>query len=144
MAWATTADVLELTDVTVTTGAVTRAQHVIETLIGRTEAAAGANIKPSDARKLGNAVAYQAAYMTAHPELLTATDVASIAQPDLSVTYRGTGDEPAQLVSPMARLALRTVSFIRPRSIAGESWTTDPDRDGDDDNDEEHGTWQPI
>src|SRR5688572_28145066 len=104
MAWSSAADVLAKTGATVTEAQVAIAQGMIESVIGRTEADAGANIKARDARQLGHAVAYQAAYVAANPALLEVGDLSSVSQPDLSVTFRdGGGDTPGvRLISPMA------------------------------------------
>lgn len=134
MALTTTAAVLTATGVTVTNAQVTIAQGIVEDLLGITEESASGNLTARDTRILGRAINYQAAYIAANPDLFGLGDVASVAQPDLSVTFRGDGSGP-NLVSPMTRQVLRQFRRSGPRSVAVESWLTNPgpiDEDGDD------------
>lgn len=98
-AWCTVADVLAYTGLAVSSSNVTTAQGSIEALIHRVW-------RDTDASKrdfywLSRAVAWQAAYHAAHPELLTMMDVQSISQDGLSITFKSSGT-PMAMYSPTA------------------------------------------
>lgn len=99
-AWCALADIPALTgQPTPEAGDLTAAQAMTEALIHRVW-------RPTDTGKrdyywLQRAVAWQAVYVAAHPEVLTMMDVASMSQDGISVTFRS-GAQPAQLFSPVA------------------------------------------
>jgi hypothetical protein len=96
-----------LSDITALTGqptpsqsSLTAAQSMLEALIHRVW-------RPTDVERrdyywLARAVAWQAVYLEAHPELVTMMDVASISQDGLSITFKG-GTGAVQLYSATAR-----------------------------------------
>lgn len=110
-------DVQNLTGISVKTDAIKQASAVIEMFVGR----------PLDTDRLGtadqgflkSAVIYQAAWMDSHPEVFSTMNVASINQPDLGVRFRD--DPDAHLIAPLARVALRRVSWRRSRSVSARS-----------------------
>lgn len=99
-AWVALADIPGLTGQPMPSGDdLIAAQKMTEALIHRVW-------RPTDAAKrdyywLRQAVAWQAVYVAAHPEVLTMMDVASMSQDGISVTFRA-GSQPAQLFSPIA------------------------------------------
>lgn len=102
-----------LTDIPALTGqpmpsqsSLTAAQSMLEGLIHRVW-------RPTDVERrdyywLSRAVAWQALYVEAHPELLTMMDVASISQDGLSITFKG-GTGAVQLYSQTARSFLNAL-----------------------------------
>jgi uncharacterized iron-regulated membrane protein len=112
MAWATEAETLALTGVTVSTSVLAQAQGVIELFSGMTEdnttELAGAN-----ARMLRVAVAYQAAWMTSQIDVTSRTDVAQFEQDGARFTAGGAD---ALILAPLARRALDRLSWLRRRS----------------------------
>lgn len=143
MAWApTNGEVLTRTGVQVTDATITVAQSIIEDEIGRTEEAASGNTTAKDERILARAIGYQAAYLTLNPGIVNGLDVVSFSQPDYSATLRsGAG---GTVLAPMAKRTLRHLPRVGVRSVAVESWTTDPDRQGADEDDATDQEWTPI
>jgi hypothetical protein len=125
---------------------ITAAQTIIEDEIGRTEASASGNIPEGsrDERLLRRAIAYQAVYLEAHPDLLEGFDLASFSQPDFSATLRDSGGPGGHIVAGMAARTLRKLRGVGPRSVAVESWTTRPGGDGTVDDDADASEWTPI
>ena len=98
-AWCTVTDVLSFTGAAVTATDVNIAQGMIEALVKRVW-------RPTDATTrdfywLTRATAWQAAFVAAHPELLTMMDLRSISQDGLSITFRD-GSTPMAMYSPTA------------------------------------------
>jgi hypothetical protein len=60
------------------------------------------------------ATAYQAAWITDHPDLFTHTDIQSINQDGIFYVHQ---HENSYLIAPMARRALRRLSWMRQRNI---------------------------
>lgn len=115
--YATPADVMNLTGTQVSDQQCAQAQFVIDLVTNRTIAVSG-QLRPRDLGWLRYAVAYQAAWITAHPEIFTVQDVQSISQDGLSVTWRSTSGVEVRYLSPLACRALSRVSWMRSRSIA--------------------------
>jgi hypothetical protein len=110
--YASVEDVKSITGVSVDATAVKRAQTVIEAYTGKPEADV---LHTNDQHRLQIATAYQAAYADSHPELFNMMDVSSFNQGDLGMSFKD--DETNALVAPMARMALKGLSWFRPRSI---------------------------
>lgn len=113
MAWATTGEVLTYTGITVTDEELAQAQAMIEIFADVTEDA-DANMKTKNLRLLKMAVAYQAAWITEHPDLFTHVDVSTMLQDGLQFVA---GHENAFVLAPMARRAVNRLSWRRNRSI---------------------------
>lgn len=117
-AWTTTEAVASLTGLTVTAADIAAAQGIIElktgvlieqypTLWGR------------DAAWIGRAVAYQAAFMSEHPDLFSRMRVGSASQEGQS--FAGTGDY--MTVAPLARAAMKRLSWKGTHSTSHERAT---------------------
>lgn len=111
MAWATTGEVLTYTGITVTEAEVDQAQFMVEMFADVTE---DAILSTKNLRFLKMATAYQAAWMTEHPDIFTHVDVSTMLQDGLQFTR---GHENATLLAPMARRAINRLSWRRNRSI---------------------------
>lgn len=111
--WATTGDVVTLTGREVSTETVTVAQTIVELAAGRIYNAAD-TLKPGDAERLRRAVAFQAVYVDANPDVFTARPVETERFGDMSVTYAdNTAAVGALQLAPLAAMALRGVSWRR-------------------------------
>lgn len=113
MAWATAAETLTYTGITVTDDEIEQAQAMVEMFADVTEDA-NANMKSKNLRLLKMAVAYQAAWITEHPDVFTHVDVSTMLQDGLQFV---SGHENAFLLAPMARRAIARLSWRRNRSI---------------------------
>jgi hypothetical protein len=113
MSWATTGEVLTYTGIEVTEAEVTQAQFIVEMFADVTEDA-DINISTKNLRFLKMAVAYQAAFMTEHPDLFTHVDVSTMLQDGLQFV---SGHENAFILAPLTRRALNRLSWRRNRSI---------------------------
>lgn len=111
MAWATTGEVLTYTGITVTEAEIQQAQFMVEMFADVTE---DAIVSTKNLRFLKMATAYQAAWITEHPDLFTHVDVSTMLQDGLQFTR---GHENATLLAPMARRAINRLSWRRNRSI---------------------------
>lgn len=111
MAWATTAEALTYTGIVVTSAQIEQAQFIVEIFADVTE---DAIVSTKNARFLKMAVAYQAAFITEHPDLFTHVDVSTMLQDGLQFTR---GHENAFLLAPMARRAINRLSWRRNRSM---------------------------
>ncbi|MFD5089326.1 hypothetical protein ACFWMR_01900 [Amycolatopsis thailandensis] len=136
--WATVADVLKFTGKTVGEDKVTMAQANIDLVAGRL---------PADAERIGDrdqhwlklAVAYQAAWLTAQPDVFERLDVRSTGQSSAS------GEEGWLQLAPFAKWALKRVSWLGSRSLRVKAPYEGSDAQRvvyGDDNDP--GTWVPI
>lgn len=111
MTMATVDEVTSLTGMNIGEADIAIAQSIVELTCGRAEA----DLKPRDQRWMKMAVAYQAAWMASHPEVFSTMDVSSMSQTDMSVVFRN--DREAVYLAPLARKALRRVSWRGTRSI---------------------------
>ncbi len=111
MAWATTAEAFTYTGIPVTTAQIEQAQFIVELFSDVTE---DATVSSKNQRFLKMAVAYQAAFITEHPDLFTHVDVSTMLQDGLQFTR---GHENAFLLAPMARRAINRLSWRRNRSL---------------------------
>lgn len=111
--WATVADVYRATGTAVTDAVLAQAQSTIDVAAGRTYAAAP-RTGARDVGWLRLAVAYQAAWLTAQPDMFVRMDITSTG---------GSGDSAVAgaagwlTLAPMARRALNRCSWIRSRSL---------------------------
>ncbi len=114
MAWANTAETLSYTGITVSQDTLDSAQFMVEVFADVTEVSSDAgNISAKNLRLLKLAVAYQAAWMTAQPDLFTRSDVGLMTQDGISFTspHANSG-----ILAPMARRAIDRLSWRRNRS----------------------------
>jgi hypothetical protein len=115
MTWASTAETLTYTGITVTEAEVQQAQAIVELFSDTTLDASDAGlISSKNLRFLKMAVAYQAAWITEHPDLFTHVDVSTMLQDGLQFV---TGHENAFLLAPFARRSIARLSWKRNRSI---------------------------
>lgn len=150
MAWATVAETLAYTRITVSQDTLDSAQAMIEVFADVTEDSSDAGlISPKNLRLLKLAVAYQAAWMTNQPDLFTRSDVGLMTQDGISFTspHANSG-----IIAPMAKRALDRLSWrrnrnqkIRPRipnNFAAGDWS-DPTNDDASLEDAQLG-WEPL
>jgi hypothetical protein len=112
--WATTQDVLDLTGVTVTDAQVAMATAVIE-MDGGARLAKLDDKYVSDRNFdwLRRAVAYQAAWMVAHPDYFTRMDLVSLAQDGPSAVFR----RDSMVLAPLAKRCLGRLSWRGIRTL---------------------------
>ena len=107
--WATATDVDTYTGITATDAEVLRAQALIELFSGTTtDASDDGLISTRNLRHLKMAVAYQAAWMTMHPDVFTNVDLNNISQDGVSATMQ---HDNAALLAPLALRCLRRLSW---------------------------------
>jgi hypothetical protein len=115
MAWATSGDVTIYTGVTATNAQVEQAQAVVEMFADTTEDASDAGaISPKNLRLLKLAVAYQAAWITQHPDAFTSMDATSISQDQVSATFTHAN---AGILAPLAKRCIDRLSWKRIRPL---------------------------
>lgn len=115
MTWATTADVATYTGVTATDAQVEQAQTVVEVFADTTEDASDVgNISPKNQRLLKLAVAYQAAWITQHPDAFTSMDTTSVSQDQVTATWLHAN---AQVLAPLAKRCIDRLSWKRMRPL---------------------------
>lgn len=111
-AWATPQDVIDTTGVSVTGQQLSQAQAAIEVFSNRIYPDAE-RMRTRDLYWLGQAVAYQAAWLAGQFGLETRLDATQIQQDQVSTTLQGDG----LVLAPMAARALRRVSWMRSRTV---------------------------
>lgn len=114
MAWATIANVADVTGETVTDAEITRATYALETVIGLIESVTRADLTDRDAHFLMLAVAYQTAWMRENPDVFTREDAAAVTQDGASASYR---NPDAHTIAPLARKAIRRLSWRGLRAV---------------------------
>jgi hypothetical protein len=113
--WATTADVALYTGLTVTDPQIVQAQSVVEIFADTTEDASDAgNISPKNLRLLKQAVAYQAAWITQHPDAFTSMDTTSVSQDQVTATWLHAN---AGILAPLAKRCIDRLSWRRIRPL---------------------------
>jgi hypothetical protein len=113
--WATTGDVATYTGVSATAAQVAQAQAVVEIFADTTTDASDAgNISEKNLRLLKQAVSYQAAWITQHPDAFTNMDVSSVSQDQVSATFR---HDNAQILAPLAKRCIDRLSWKRMRPL---------------------------
>lgn len=111
-AWASAADVINATGVTVTEAQLVQAQDDIEIATGRIYTDTD-RLRARDLYWLGKAVARQAAWIAGQFGLETRLDATQIQQDGVSTTLQGDG----LVLAPMAARALKRVSWMRSRTV---------------------------
>ena len=115
MAWASTSDVIAYTGVNATAAQVDQAQAVIEMFADTTTDASNAgNISPKNLRLLKQAVAYQAAWITQHPDAFTNVDLTNFNQDQVSGTLAHAN---ALILAPLAKRCVDRLSWKRIRPL---------------------------
>ncbi|MYS15172.1 hypothetical protein [Streptomyces sp. SID4982] len=134
-AWCGVQDVIDTTGVTVTDQQLAQAQKAVEVFSNRIFPD-GERMRARDLYWLGQAVAYQAAWLAGQFGLETRLDATQIQQDQVSTTLSGDG----LVLAPMAARALRRVSWMRSRTVhirsaveGAGSWLGDPLADASDD-----------
>lgn len=118
-AWATIGETLTYTRISVSQDNLDAAQAMIElfadVIYDQTVDGTGAAlIGAKNLRLLKMATAYQAAWMTEHPDLFTHTDIQSINQDGIFYVHQ---HENSYLIAPMARRAIKRLSWMRNKNI---------------------------
>lgn len=115
MTWATTSDVITYTGCNATAAQVEQAQAVIEMFADTTlDASAAGNISPKNLRLLKLAVAYQAGWITQHPDAFTNIDVSNYNQDQVSGTLAHAN---ALILAPLAKRCIDRLSWKRIRPL---------------------------
>src|SRR5689334_17838845 len=115
MPWATTSDVTTYTGITATAGQVEQAQAVVEMFADTTvDAFDGGAISAKNLRLLKLAVAYQAAWITQHPDAFTSMDASSVSQDQVSATFTHAN---AGILAPLAKRCIDRLSWKRIRPL---------------------------
>jgi len=115
MTWATTSDVITYTGQNATPAQVEQAQALVEIFADTTEDASDAgNIRPKNLRLLKLAVAYQAAWITQHPDAFTNIDVSQVQQDGVVATMQHNN---ALVLAPMAKRCIDRLSWRRTRAL---------------------------
>lgn len=117
--WASISETLSYTRISVSQEDLDAAQAMIElfsdVVYNQTADASGApTIGAKNFRLLKMAVAYQAAWMTDHPDLFTHTDIQSINQDGIFYVH---SNENSYLLAPMARRCIKRLSWMRSKTI---------------------------
>lgn len=111
MGWATADEVYEVTGREVSPEALALAQTMIEMFAGTTTISSDDGlISSTNLRLLKNAVAFQAVWLDAHPDVLEAMDVEGVSQDGLNAQYANAN---AHLLAPLATRALNRLSWRR-------------------------------
>jgi hypothetical protein len=114
-AWATAGDVAAYTGITATAAQVAQAQAVVEVFADTTTAASDAgNISEKNLRLLKQAVAYQAAWITQHPDAFTNVDLTNFNQDQVSGTLAHAN---ALILAPLAKRCIDRLSWKRMRPL---------------------------
>lgn len=111
--WASTADVLSITGVTVTTEQLAQANAVIEMHAGRLYTDAITRTGSRDIEWMRRACSYQAAWMLSQPDVYARVDMSAISQEGRSVQLK----DDALTIAPLAKRALARVSWLKSRSL---------------------------
>lgn len=115
MTWATISDVATYTGLNVTTAQAEQAQAVIELFADVTEDASDAgNVSAKNLRLLRQAVAYQAAWITQHPDAFTNIDLNNFNQDQVSGTLAHAN---ALILAPLAKRCVDRLSWKRIRPL---------------------------
>jgi hypothetical protein len=110
--WASVSDVLNFTGIVVSNPQLLQAQGIIDLACARTYEVKSV-LLARDLHWLKVAVVYQAAWMTAQPDLFTRTDITQYTQDGMSAILA----PGALTVAPFARMALRRLRWMQSRSI---------------------------
>lgn len=114
-AWATTGDVALYTGLTATDAQVMQAQFVIELFADTTTVATKALlISAKNMRMLKMATAYQAGWITQHPDAFTNMDTTNLSQDQVAATWAHAN---AGILAPFAKRCLDRLSWKRIRPL---------------------------
>lgn len=105
--------VLNVTGATVTAAQIGQATAIVE-LCMAVDLGNLANLRSTNRRWAVRAVCYQTAWMLGQPDLFERVDVTSMSQDGLTLATR---DADSLLVAPLARKALKRVSWNRSRTV---------------------------
>lgn len=149
--WASAGNVRSITGETVTETDLAIAQGIIELYSGRTYAGSVVNdsIRPKDLGWLQKAVAYQSVWQRSQPGYLTRHGIKEVNQDGAQIIYAGSS-EPNNtafiMLGPLARRALKNVSWMRSKTINVKAPSYDGDHPsyGDYKRNDEHGGWRPL
>ncbi len=121
MAYASPADVEIYTGKTVTSDQIEAAQAIVEIYSRRSENASEF-FSEKDERILKQATSYQAAFMLTN-NVFDIGDIYALSQGDLTVTYKNleTSSADSKVLSPLARKAIKSLSWMKSRSVRVES-----------------------
>lgn len=119
-AWATEADVLALTGVTVTADALAHAHGVIDVFSGATEDDTD-NLSARDLRLLEMAAAYQAAWMSTQIDSTGRMEVQRLVQDGAEITP---AFPDSMVLAPLARRCLAQLSWRGTRTVTVTSGAT--------------------
>lgn len=111
--WATPADVLALLGQEVTDEIVGTANTVIEILGGRIYSIAAPRTGARDLEWMKRAVVFEAVWITGQPDFFTRLDVQAITEGRRSIGVK----DLSLMLAPMAKMALRRVSWLKSRSL---------------------------
>jgi hypothetical protein len=111
--WATAADVLALTGQQVDDTTVATANSVVEILGDRIYTIAAARTGSRDLELMRRAVVFEAVWITGQPDFFTRMDVNAITEGRRSIGVK----DLSLMLAPMAKMALRRVSWLRSRSL---------------------------
>ncbi|MGW0575122.1 hypothetical protein ACWD25_03950 [Streptomyces sp. NPDC002920] len=115
MTWASTSDVIAYTGFNATAAQVDQAQAVIELFADTTtDASSAGNISPKNLRLLKQAVAYQAGWITQHPDAFTNIDLTNFNQDQVSGTLAHAN---ALILAPLAKRCIDRLSWKRIRPL---------------------------
>jgi len=127
MGWASVDQVFEWTGREVSPESLALAQTMIEIFSGTTTIASDDGlILSKNLRHLGQAVAFQAVWLDAHPDVMETMDVEGVSQDGLSAQY---ADVNAHLLAPMASRCIRRLSWKKEIRIGRGRWSTRAARD---------------
>lgn len=115
--WATVNDVLTITGRLVTNEELIQSQMIIDNVTNRTPATSG-QMQAQDLIWLKRAVAFQAVWMQAQPDLYTKMGTLGFDQDGAKATYKS---KAANYLGPLAERALKNVSWLRSRSLRIET-----------------------
>ncbi len=109
MPWATAEDVVTVTGKEASAESLALAHTIVELFSGTTEVASdNGDITSRNLRMLRNAVAFQAVWLDAHPDVLETMDVEGVSQDGLNAQYANAN---AHLVAPFARRCIDRLSW---------------------------------
>lgn len=111
--WATVADVLEYTNVTVTDAQLTLAGTIVDMACARAYEIDADRVGDRDLYWLKLAVCYQSAWVIAQPDLFQRMDLTVLGH---SSTLTQFGPN-AMILGPLAKFALKRVSWLKSRSL---------------------------
>lgn len=137
VAWATVADVYDLTGQDVGPQVVDLANDAVETVAFASLLlpSSTSDVSADDRERLRRAAAHQAAYFDSSPNAVNRLDVAAVRMGDAAITYRTSTEQyrPGPILSAMAAWIVGTLSWRRsaiavghfPERLPGTVWPAD-------------------